>query len=345
MESRRSFSTADYDMPTSVTRPWDPVPEGENTERELHGSRRETNAAHHGAQPHAEPFVLRVIKRYLGANGSTNAVNIAWNTLFAFFPIILLITTILTLIFGSSSIAGSVDGSIQAALPGGQGTQIVQALHDFHQAAGPLFVVSIIGLAWSGSALFSALDQGLNALYAQKQRSFVRQKVLGVLMILVFAVLVAIDVGSASVLSLVTGASGAPSVLRSGAVATLIQVGFGIADGLLLFCAIFYVVPNRRQRVRDVIPGALVSAVLFEAFTLLFPLFFTLQHGFSTYGQTFALFFLLLTFAFWVAQIIMFGAAANAERMAAGGQPAPQPAADARPAHPGPRSASATTAG
>lgn len=350
MEPERS-RTVDYDMPTSVTRPWDPIVEPGHSERELHASHRakrerqeDHDVAHRTKGSHADPFVLRVIKRYLGANGPTYAVNIAWNTLFAFFPIILLITTVLTLIFGDSSIATSVDASIQGAVPGNQGKEIVQALHDFHAAAGPLFVVSIIGLAWSGSALFSALDQGLNALYPEKQRSFIRQKLLGVLMILVFAGLVALDVGSASLLSLVTGASGAPSFLRSGAVATLIQVAFGIFDGLLLFGAIFYVVPNRPQRLSEVIPGALVAAVLFEAFTLLFPLFFKLQHGFSTYGQTFALFFLLLTFAFWVAQIIMFGAAVNAERTVKL-QDSAEPQSAAREAHPEAHQASASTAG
>jgi membrane protein len=326
MGASRSSSGPDYDMPTSVTRPWAPLQEPRHEpQQELRGAptrERETRPrtdAKDGEQQGLVAtagglFVVRVIKRYAAANGGTYATNIAWNTLFAFFPIILLITTILTAIFGGSDVSTTIDKNIQSAIPGTQGQEIVQALHSFKKATGPLLIVSFVGLAWSGTSLFSAFDQGLNALYPAKQRDFIRQKLMGIFMIVVFTILVALDVGTASLLSLVTDISAMPSVFRSGAAATLIQIAFGIFDGLLLFGAIFYIVPNRKQRMRDILPGALTAAVLFEAFTLLFPLFFKLQHGFSTYGQTFALFFLLLTFAFWLAQIVMLGAAVNAER-------------------------------
>ncbi len=246
-------------------------------------------------------------------NGGTFAVNIAWNTLFAFFPIILLISTTLTALFGGGDIGNAVDQNIERVIPGDTGIQIALALHSFHRATGPLLALSILGLLWSGTGLFGALEQGSNALYSAKPRSFVRQKLMGVVLIAVFTVLVALEVGSASALSFVTSLPNVPGFVRSTEAATLIQVGFGIFDGLLLFGAIFVLVPNRKRRIRDVWPGALVAALLLEGFTLLFPLYFTLQHGFTTYGTTFALFFLLLTFAFWVAQITMLGGAVNVE--------------------------------
>lgn len=316
---------AGYDMPTSVTRPWAPLeekrrvrrPEPARQERPSDGGRpqRAPSEKHGGVgEQVGGMFVVRVVKRYLAANGSTMAINIAWNTLFAFFPIILLITTVLTAILGGSDVSNAIDKNIQNAIPGTQGAEIVQALHSFHKASGALFIISFVGLIWSGTSLFGAMDQGLNALEPASQRSFIRQKVMGVVMIAVFTVLVALDVGSASLLALVTNLPQMPGFIRSGAAATGIQIAFGFFDGLLLFGAIYLVVPNRRHKLSEVVPGAVVAAALFEAFTLLFPLYFKLQHGFSTYGSTFALFFLLLTFAFWLAQIIMFGAAVNAER-------------------------------
>ncbi|MBV8528126.1 MAG: YihY/virulence factor BrkB family protein [Candidatus Dormibacteraeota bacterium] len=326
MGERRVKSIYPDDTPTTVTAPWLRAPHAVADERgprahDDHDRGRDKHREHEEHRKH-DPFVLRVVKRYAAANGGTFAVNIAWNTLFAFFPIILLITTTLTAIVGGSGVSATVDANIESAIPGGQGQQIVQAVHDFHQAAGPLFVVSIVGLLWSGTALFSALEQGLDALISTKQRSFIRQKLMGVAIIAVFTLLVGLGVGSASLLSLVTHWSALPSWLRGGWIATLLQIGLGFVDGVLLFGTIYYIVPNRPQRVRDVVVGTLVAAVLFEAFMLLFPLFFKLQHGFSTYGQTFALFFLLLTFAFWLAQIVMLGAAVNAERAGAEGRAA-----------------------
>ncbi|MBV8915598.1 MAG: YihY/virulence factor BrkB family protein [Acetobacteraceae bacterium] len=256
---------------------------------------------------------IRVVKRYGAASGSTWAVDIAWNALFAFFPIILAITTVLSAIMGGTGIATTIEQNIANAIPGQQGQLIVNALDSFHRAAGPLAVVSFVGLLWSGSSLFSAMDQGLDSLYPTKQRRFIRQKLMALLMIVVFTVLIVPATASASLLSAIGSVSGAPSFLTSGPLALLIQIVFGVVDGLLLFGAIYLVVPNREHKVKEILPGAIAAAVLFEAFTLLFPLFFKLEHGFSTYGATFALFFLLMTFAFWVAQIIMLGGALNAE--------------------------------
>ncbi len=258
-------------------------------------------------------FPVRVVRRYGAASGGTWALAIAWNALFAFFPIILAITTVLALAFGGSSIGTTIEHDIAQAIPGQQGALIVQALQSFHKAAGPLAIVSFVGLLWSGSSLFGAMDQGLDALYPTKQRSFVRQKLMAVAMIAVFTVLILLATLSASLLSIVSKLPQVPSFLTGGPVALIIQIAFGIIDGLLLFGAIYLVVPNRPHRVREVLPGALAAGVLFEAFMLLFPLYFTLQHGFTTYGTTFALFFLLMTFAFWIAQIIMLGGAVNAE--------------------------------
>jgi len=186
-------------------------------------------------------------------------------------------------------------------------------LHSFRSAAGPLAIISFLGLLWSGSALFGAIEDALAALVPAPRRGFVRRRLVVMGMIVVFTALVVPATASSSVLSLLDSFAGAPSVLVSGPVPVLLQIAFGILDGAALFCAIYWLVPNRRVRPGAVIPGALVAATLFEAFQLLFPLYFRLEHGFGTYGATFALFFLLMTFAFWVAQITVIGAAINAE--------------------------------
>lgn len=272
-----------------------------------------------------DSFPARVVRRYGAASGGTWATVISWNALFAFFPIILAIVTILGLVLGGTGLSGSVERTLAQAIPGQQGPLILQALRSFHQAAGPLLVVSFLGLVWSGSSLFGAIDQGLAALYHVPQRSFLRQKVVALLMILLFTVLVVPATSSASLLAIVTKLPGVPGFLSSGPLALLLQIGFGVLDGALLFGAIYYVMPNRRQRLGEVLPGALAAAALLELFVLVFPLYFSLQHGFSTYGSTFALFFLLMTLAFWFAQILVIGGAVNAELNPPPVEPSPAP--------------------
>src|SRR5438309_1253380 len=52
-------------------------------------------------------------------------------------------------------------------------------------------------------------------------------------------------------------------------------------------------------------------AVLFEAITLLFPLYLEINKGINQYGKTFGLFFLLMTFFFFLGLITMVGVEVN----------------------------------
>jgi uncharacterized BrkB/YihY/UPF0761 family membrane protein len=92
---------------------------------------------------------------------------------------------------------------------------------------------------------------------------------------------------------------------------TILPVIVGVLAGFLLFLTIYYVIPNRKQQFRKVLPGAILSAVLFELITLLFPLYIALNKGINQYGQTFALFFLLMAFFFFMGLIIMIGVELN----------------------------------
>jgi membrane protein len=99
-----------------------------------------------------------------------------------------------------------------------------------------------------------------------------------------------------------------------------VVVGAAVMIGLLLL--IYWVVPNRRQRWRDVWPGAVLCGVLIEVLTLVWPIYTRLMHGFNTYGQTFGLFFLLATWLYFMSALMLLGAVFNKMRL--GGQPVPQ---------------------
>ena len=70
-------------------------------------------------------------------------------------------------------------------------------------------------------------------------------------------------------------------------------------------------IPNRKQQFRKVVPGALVAGILFEGVTLLLPLYLELNKGINQYGKTFGLFFVLMTFFFFIGLITMVGVEVN----------------------------------
>jgi membrane protein len=263
---------------------------------------------------------IRAVRRFLGAQGPNWATIIAWNLFFAFFPMVFLAISAVGLALRDPGTRATVVQQVLAAFPschadqsGGGQCQIVSALDDFRRSSGVFAVIGAIGLIWSGSSLFGAMEQGLDALYGCRTRGFVRQKLMAIGMVVIFAVMAVPLVASGTLLGLLQSIPGLPDFLRSGPASLLLQAGAGVVDASLLFAIIFFVVPNRHQRVRDVIPGAISAGVIFEALTLLFPLYFGLVTNSPQWGQTFGFIFVLLFYFFLLGQIVMLGGAVNAE--------------------------------
>jgi membrane protein len=263
---------------------------------------------------------VRAIRRFLDAQGPNWATIVAWNLFFAFFPMVILAVTLVGLALRDPGTRAAVVQQVLAAFPschaqqaGGGTCQIISALDDFRSRTGVFAIVGGLGLVWTGAGLFSAMENGLNSLYPCKSRSFFRQKAMAIGMVAVFAVMAVPLVVSGSLLSLLQSLPVVPDFLRSGVASLLIQLTAGIVDASLLFGVIYFVVPHRKQHVRDIIPGAIAAGVLFEALTLVFPLYFRLVTNSPQWGQTFGFIFVLLFYFFLLGQIIMVGGAFSAE--------------------------------
>jgi membrane protein len=228
--------------------------------------------------------------------------------LFSFFPIMVLTATLAGLLpHSGAGIGRGLTKAIATALPGGKGAAVVKALDAFHHHSGLLAIVGVVGLLWGGSSLFGAMDNAFASLSETHSRSFIPQKLMSFGMIVLFACLVVPVVLSSSFLAVIKSVPGIPSVLSHGPVGLILQICLSIVVGTVLFSAIYFLVPKTRHHPRAVLPGALAAGVLFEALSLLFPLYFKVAHGFSTYGTTFSLFFLILAYVFFLSQITVVG--------------------------------------
>src|SRR5207248_10175253 len=85
-----------------------------------------------------------------------------------------------------------------------------------------------------------------------------------------------------------------------------------IAAALLLFMTLFRVVPNQSLSLRDVWPGALLSALLFVGLTQAFPIYLKfLGGGFAAY-KALGVFLLLMTWFYFLGMILAAGGLLNA---------------------------------
>jgi membrane protein len=175
-----------------------------------------------------------------------------------------------------------------------------------------LLLVGVAGLLWSASSLFGTMETAFGAVYRTEGRPVLRQKLMSILMMLLFATVAVIAVGSAAVTPYLGWIPGVPGLLAVPVVAAALQATLGALAGVVLFAVIYYVVPNRRQRWPRVLPGALLAGLAFEALSLLFPLYLYANAGLNQYGKSFGFLFVTMTFFYFVGVITMLGAELNA---------------------------------
>ena len=254
----------------------------------------------------------RVIRKFLGDQAPNWAALIAWNALFALFPIVIFAASLLGFalrMFGEANDA--VYKTIFSIVPGDTQTQLLKAVGGVKSQSGVLFIVGLIGLLWGGSALFGAMEQAFDRIYHTKPRDFIQQKLVSFAMVLLFTILVGIAVATSAILPAVEQMPQIPALLRSDGAALVLQIIVGIVVGFVLFATIYYVIPNREQEFRKVVPGAVVAGILFELITLVFPLYISLNRGLNQYGATFGLLFVLMTFLFFLGLVTMIGIEVN----------------------------------
>jgi len=256
----------------------------------------------------------RVIRKFLEDQAPNWAALIAWNALLAMFPIVIFAASLLGFalrLFGQANEA--VYKTIFSVIPGDtqQQTELLKAVGGVKSQSGLLFIIGLVGLLWGGAALFGAMEQAFSVIYHTKPRDFVRQRLIAFGMVFLFTILVGVAVATSALLPALKHIPNIPEFLYSGAAAFILQVLIGITAGFLLFGSMYYVIPNRKQQFRKVLPGTLVAAVLFELITLIFPLYISLNNGINQYGKTFGLFFLLMTFFFFLGLITMIGVEVN----------------------------------
>src|SRR5439155_27001848 len=148
------------------------------------------------------------------------------------------------------------------------------------------------GMLWGGTSFFVSIEFALTQIFGTDQRSMVRQRLMGAVMILVFLAALLLTAGAS-----VTVGSGLPFGRILGFVVGALVL-------VVLFVVIYRYVPNRSFRLSEVLPGALIAGLLTEVLTLVFPLYAHLSRGFNTYGQQFALFFVLATWMYLLSQLL-----------------------------------------
>ena len=146
----------------------------------------------------------QVVTVFTSKQGPNWAVLLAWNALTAMFPILLLLVALLGFIldFAGFNQKSLVQDLVSVMPTAAARQETLDALQGVKQHSGLFFFFGLITFLWSGSGLFSQMDQAFATIYGVQPRGFLPQKLMSVGMMLLFVVLVGLTLVSSSLLPL-----------------------------------------------------------------------------------------------------------------------------------------------
>jgi len=217
-----------------------------------------------------------MITGFIADDALTRAAGIAYFTLFSLGPLLFIATGIAGLVFGEAAVAAALLRQLAALL----GEEASRTVFDMAQGAlgdargGVALAIGLATLLVTALGAFGALQGALNAIWkvempaaettAATINQFMRAKAaaLGLVATTAFLLLVSLS-ASAAITAFGGWISGYSPVLEGFVV--LIEQAVSITIITLLFAAIFKILPERRLAWRDVLVGALCTAMLFTA--------------------------------------------------------------------------------
>lgn len=263
--------------------------------------------------------VKKVYDKLGDDNLSGYGAMLAFYLLFSILAFLLLLVFVAGTLFHNESIVVETLDELDRVFPGIPRSDLADTIDSVRDSAGKVGLIATIGLLWTGSSLWSAIDSAMAKIYGVPRRSFLRKRLQGLLitllliLFLIFAVTLAgvSGISAAGVKDLPFGLSGIPNIVTY----VTLCLTWAMAVGMLAF--IYHLGPRMRVRWRDMWPGMLFGSIVITALTMLFPAYLALVDV-TRYGAAFGFMVLILTWMFLVSLAILLGAEVNSIRYNSG---------------------------
>jgi membrane protein len=222
------------------------------------------------------------------------AALLAWGTLSALLPLMLGVLTVAGLVLRDPERLSQVYNTILVLVPHDASGPLSQALEGVrNSAAAPAGIIAILLLLFNGSSFFANMASVFDQAYHVEDRNFLVQRLIAIAMLIVFTTLLVVSTIALSVGSLI---GNVPILTSPPVVGSVISWSISIVSTFLLFLLIYKVLPNTRQGWRAVLPGTLLSTVLFFVTLAVYPLYVSIFPP----NQAYAVFGVFLVFTFWL---------------------------------------------
>ena len=253
--------------------------------------------------------VVRAVLKSRHDHAKDMAASIAYFSFFSLFPLFLGIIAAGSLFLDSAEIQSRLDRLLADTLPGSADfvRKNVEALIRLRGAAG---LASIAGLLWSASKMFGAVNRGINRalgltrthpFYLSPLRYFLLTLTVSLLLFLSMAVSTGVDLLAQLDPGLFGDRMDNLLTLLGGHMTSYLFVS-------VMLGALYYLVPYERPSWREVLPGALFAAFLYELGKAGFMVYIENAAQLkAVYGSVSSIIVLLL-WLYYSARVLLFGA-------------------------------------
>jgi membrane protein len=273
---------------------------------------------------HATPAVTseleilyRAVRKGIRDHARDHAAAIAFWIFFSIFPLLLGVFSVAGYLLVSETAQARLTELVARSLPGS--AHFVRGnLEDVIRVRGTLGVVGIIGLLWSASAGFGAITRAINqTLGARRSKPFFLSKVRYFLMTVAVSVLLILSVGVAAALEVLANPD--TDVLRRlgiepGMIESVTGLLTGFVFAFVMFALVYKVTPYVETRWRQVLPGALLGAAVFELGKHAFMLYLGRVADFEAVYGSLSSIIVLLLWLYFSAFVLLIGEEYNIVR-------------------------------
>ena len=268
------------------------------------------------------------VRLWLECNAFAGAGSLAFYTLFSLAPVVIIAVTMIGLVFGADAAEGQIVAQLEEAIgeDAASAVEVAVAQSRLEQAGWFPTLIGLGALVIGATTVFAQMQQSLNGIWGvipKPTRSglliLVRNRVLSLTIVL--------SIGFVLMVSLVFGIAlralinfAGDWIPIPGQVLSTAEFLVTVAMIALLFATIFKVLPDVVLSWRDVMLGALVTALLFSVGRHAIATYLAYTATASTYGAAGSLVMLLL-WVYYSSLILLFGAAFTRVHLIARGKP------------------------
>ncbi len=256
------------------------------------------------------------------------AAALGFYTLFSIAPITIVVVTMVGLVLGEQAARGELIEQLQDVLgPEAAGvieTAVINSQID--QSGIWPTVIGIAAIIIGATTVFAQMQQSLNSIWHVVPRPtrsslwiLIKARILSLTIVLAIGFVLLVSLLLSVAMQVVVTFASQWLPVPAGLLVT-IEVCISLTVITLLFAAIFKILPDVVLSWRDVMFGALVTALLFSAGRFLIALYLANTATASTYGAAGSL-VLLLLWVYYSSLIMLYGAAVTRARLEARGLP------------------------